>query len=84
MSIVNLKAEFGLKYDSSDIGRNIVKFRKQKKITRNKLAYKACVDGTSLMRIERGENSPVLDTLLKIIDGLDISMAEFFRNFTEH
>ncbi|MDR1452398.1 MAG: helix-turn-helix domain-containing protein [Candidatus Margulisbacteria bacterium] len=36
------------------------------------------------MRIERGENSPTLDTLLKIIDGLDISAAEFFRNFKEH
>jgi transcriptional regulator with XRE-family HTH domain len=84
MSIVNLKEEFGLKYDSRDISRNIVKFRKLKKITRNKLAYKACVDGTVLMRIERGENSPTLDTLLKIIDGLDISLAKFFRDFTEH
>ncbi|GBR74002.1 transcriptional regulator XRE family [Candidatus Termititenax aidoneus] len=84
MSIAQLKTEFGLKYDSSDIGRNIVKFRKQKKITRHRLAYKACVDGTVLMRIERGENSPTLDTLLKIIDGLDISLAKFFRGFTEH
>ena len=73
-----------MKYDSGDIGKKIVEFRKQKKMTRHKLAYKACVDGTALMRIERGENSPTLDTLLKIIDGLDISLSDFFRNFTEH
>ena len=84
MSIVNLKAEFGMKYDSSDIGKNITRFRRRKKMSRNKLAYKACVDGTVLIRIERGENSPTLDTLLKIIDGLDISLARFFRGFTEY
>ena len=83
MSIMNLKADFGMKYDSEDIGRNIVKFRKIKKMSRNKLSYKSCVDGTAIMRIERGECSPVLDTLLRIIDGLDISIADFFCDFTE-
>jgi hypothetical protein len=33
------------------------------------------------MRIEKGVSSPVLDTLLKIIDGLDLTPAKFWQKF---
>jgi transcriptional regulator with XRE-family HTH domain len=84
MSIAPLKKEFGLRYDSADIGKHINKLRLQRNLTMHKLSYKTCVGVAVLTRIEKGENSPVLDTLLKIIDGLDLSIAEFFCGFTEH
>jgi transcriptional regulator with XRE-family HTH domain len=34
-----------------------------------------------LLRIERGEREPMLSTLLKIIDGLGLQPAEFFKAF---
>ena len=82
MSIRKLKEEFGMKYDSKDIGEHIVKLRQQKNWTRNKLALKSCVDNPVLARIEKGENSPVLDTLLMILDGLGVQPADFFRKFS--
>jgi transcriptional regulator with XRE-family HTH domain len=79
--VSRLKEDLGLKYDTKDIGRHITKLRRQKKLSMHRLAYEACVDATVLMRIEKGERIPMLDTLLKIIDGLDLKPAEFFRPF---
>ena len=47
----------------------------------HRLAYEACVDATVLMRVEKGERVPMLDTLLKIIDGLNMLPADFFKVF---
>ena len=77
----NIKQDFGLKYDSKDVGKHIVKLRKQKKMSRNQLVFKSHVDGTAIMRIERGECSPVLDTLFRIIGGLGLQPKEFFEAF---
>ena len=81
MSIRKLKEDYGLKYDSRDIGSHIAKLRQQQKLTRNKLASISGVDTPVLTRIELGQNSPVLDTLLMIIDGLGLTPTEFFTKF---
>jgi transcriptional regulator with XRE-family HTH domain len=81
MSIRNLKGEFGFKYDSRDIGEHIAELREAKKWTRNKLARISCIDAPVLTHIEKGESSPVLDTLLMILDGLGLRPAEFFQPF---
>ena len=77
----NLKEDFNLKYDTKDIGKRIKELREARKITLHFLSYKACVDHSVLTRVERGEREPMLSTLLKIIDGLDIQPAEFFKIF---
>jgi transcriptional regulator with XRE-family HTH domain len=77
----NLKEDFDLKYDIKDIGRRIKQLREAKKMTVNFLAHKACIDHSMLMRAERGDREPMLSTLLKIIDGLGLQPAEFFRIF---
>jgi transcriptional regulator with XRE-family HTH domain len=79
--VYSLKKDIGLKYDTKDIGRHITKLRLQKKLSMHRLAYEACVDATVLMRIEKGERVPMLDTLLKIIDGLKLLPADFFKAF---
>ncbi|MDR1453477.1 MAG: helix-turn-helix transcriptional regulator, partial [Candidatus Margulisbacteria bacterium] len=73
MSIAKLKEDFNFKYDSADVGKHIARLRKAKKWSLHKLSYESCLDVAVLMRIEKGVSSPVLDTLLKIIDGLDLT-----------
>ncbi|GBR73523.1 transcriptional regulator XRE family [Candidatus Termititenax aidoneus] len=76
-----LKEDFGLKYDTLDIGQRIRDLRQKKKWSMHRLSYEACIDSAVLMRIEKGIRAPVLDTLLKIIEGLGLRPAEFFRVF---
>ena len=83
-NISDIKSEFGLKYDAKDIGAHIKKLRLQKKWSLHKLSYRACVDTTVLMRIEKGEREPMLNTILKVVDGLGLSLADFFRNFKDY
>lgn len=77
----HLKDYFGLKYDTTDIGKHIRKLRQKKKWSLHRLSYEAHVDVAVLMRIEKGLRAPVLDTLLKIISGLGSTPAKFFRVF---
>ncbi|MDR1997718.1 MAG: helix-turn-helix transcriptional regulator [Candidatus Margulisbacteria bacterium] len=80
----SLKADFGLKYDHKDIGAYLRTLRLAKGWSMYQLAYKSCVRESVIMRIEKGLRDPRLSTLLKIIDGLGISLAEFCQDFTKH
>ena len=79
--IINIKEEFDLKYDAKDIGKYIQKLRLQRKWSMHKLAYRSCINNTVLMRIEKGEREPKLNTIIKIADGLNLSLADFFKPF---
>jgi transcriptional regulator with XRE-family HTH domain len=79
--VQNLKEDFDLKYDTKDIGKRVKELRETRKMSVNFLAHKACIDHSMLMRAERGEREPMLSTLLKIIDGLGLQPAEFFKVF---
>lgn len=46
-----------------------------------KLSLNSGISNSVLLRVEKGEREPKVNTLLKIIDGLDISPAEFFKDF---
>ena len=72
----NLKKDFGLKYDAKDVGKRIKELRQMKKMTANFLAHKSFVDCNMIVRAERGINEPMLSTLLRIIQGLEIQPAE--------
>ena len=70
-----------LEYDSIAIGKHITALRKAKKLSMYQLALDAGISRTVLMHTEKGEREPRINTLLKIIDGLDMKPAEFFKPF---
>ena len=53
----------------------IAKIRKQKNITQEQLAQKANVTQTQVARTENLTYSPSLDTLTKILNGLDLELG---------
>ena len=68
-SIINIK-----------IGMLIRKIRKSKNISQYKLSYKAeFVTRMTLIRIEKGETNPSIDTLKDICDALDIKLKDIFN-----
>lgn len=70
-----------LTFTSKDIGKHITKLRKNKSWSMYKLSLNSGISNSVLMRIEKGEREPKINTLLRIIDGLEISPAEFFKHF---
>ncbi len=55
------------------IGTNIRKYRKQKGIHQEQLAYMTGLSANYIGMIERGEKLPALDTFLRIADALEVS-----------
>lgn len=53
----------------------IAKIRKQKNITQEQLAQKANVTQTQVARVENLTYAPSLDTLTKILNGLDLELG---------
>ncbi|MDR1997693.1 MAG: helix-turn-helix domain-containing protein [Candidatus Margulisbacteria bacterium] len=74
----------GTQYTSKDVVARIRKLRKNKKMSMYMLALNAGLNNTVIQRVERGEREPRIGTLFKIIDGLEMSPAEFFRDFAEY
>ena len=67
-------------YDTEDIAEHITKLRKAKGISAYRLALDSGINKSILIRIENKEREPVLSTLLKIIDGLEMTPAQFFAD----
>jgi transcriptional regulator with XRE-family HTH domain len=74
----------GAKYSNRDVIARIRKIRKSKKLSMYMLALNSGLNNTVIQRVERGEREPKINTLFKIIDGLEISPAEFFKPFWEY
>lgn len=53
----------------------IVKIRKQKKISQVELAKKACVSQQAISRLEKEKHIPKIDTLMKIVNGLGLKLT---------
>ena len=60
------------------ICERIAKLRKEKKITLEKLAYQSGISKGGLSEIERNMKEPRAYTILRICNGLEISIKEFF------
>lgn len=70
------------------ICQRIAALRKSKKITLEKLAYQSGISKGGLSEIERNMKEPRAYTILRICNGLGITMDEFFnfqelKNFSE-
>lgn len=61
------------------LGLRVKKFRKQKKLTQEKLAEIIGVDNGYISKLEVGQNFPSITTLEKIADVLDVELYELFR-----
>lgn len=65
-----------------EIGNRIRELRKEQDITQLDLATKSDIDERQIQRLERGQTSPTLKTLVKITNGLNINFLDFF-NFVD-
>ena len=63
-----------------EIGRRIKELRKQKRIPQEKLAEMIGITPNYLSALERGAYNIKLDTLVQIIDCLDITADDLFRD----
>lgn len=66
---------------SFDFGEKIRTIRDKKSLTMKELAEKAGVSESLISQIERNKVSPALDTLLAIVDVLDIDLEYLFAGF---
>ncbi|MGB1211659.1 MAG: helix-turn-helix domain-containing protein [Lacinutrix venerupis] len=62
-----------------DIGTRIQELRRAQGITQLDLASKADIDVRQVQRLENGQTSATLKTLLKIINGLGVNFLYFFE-----
>ncbi len=51
-------------------------------LTQEDLADRAGLDRSYIGGIERGERNPTLSVIEKIVDGLGLSLAEFFSSYS--
>lgn len=60
------------------VGSTIRDLRKSQGLSQEKLAEKAGLHRTYIGALERGEKSPTVDTLVKIVLALNVSLNDFF------
>ena len=65
---------------AQEIGRRIKEIRKQKKIPQEKLAEMIGISPNYMSAVERGAYNIKLDLLVQIIDCLDITADDLFRD----
>lgn len=61
-----------------ELGRQIAKWRRKKKISQRELAFRCDVDKPSITRIERGNTNPTSITLQKLSEALNVPISSFF------
>ena len=63
---------------SVDIGVRLKEVRTQKKLSQRELAKRAGVTNSTISLIEQNRVSPSVSSLIKVLDGLPMSLQEFF------
>jgi len=64
-----------------DIANRVIELCRQHKITTNRLADLSCLNQSTVQNIVSGRNnSTTIDTIEKICEGLNISLADFFTD----
>lgn len=64
---------------SQRFGDRLRKLREQKRISQQQLAQKAGVDLTTINELENGNRDPMLKTVWKIANALEIKMSQLFE-----
>lgn len=63
---------------SERIGNRIYCLRKQKKLSREKLAFKIGISSQQLFKYETGQNKITIDRIVDIVNALDLEILDFF------
>jgi len=61
-----------------DVGRRLRELRKARNLTQSDLAQRIGIQQSDLCRMEKGRYRVRLETLMRILQELDVSVAEFF------
>ncbi len=61
------------------IGQRLKEIRLQKKLTQEEVAWKSEVDRTFMNHVENGKRNISVDSLNKILNGLEVSVKDFFN-----
>jgi len=67
-----------MSYICDEFGKNLKKYRLQKKLSQEKLAEIAGLHRTYISDVERGKRSISLDNIEKISNALDVEVYELF------
>ncbi len=59
-----------------DLARNLKRIRKVRGVAQERLAFDAGVDRTVVSKVERAVGNPSLETLLKLANQLDATLAD--------
>ena len=59
-------------------GKRVAELRRNAGYSQEQFAFKCELDRTYVGAIERGEKSPTLNTIIKIVNALGISKSELF------
>jgi len=65
-------------FDSLAVGAKLKTYRQKCGYTMRGLASQACVTASFISMIESGKTSPTIITLQKILEAMNVSVAEFF------
>jgi transcriptional regulator with XRE-family HTH domain len=76
-----VSTENELDYDAKAVGKYITKLRRAKKISMYQLALDSGISRSVLLHTEKGKREPRLNTVFRIIDGLEMRPADFFKVF---
>lgn len=60
-------------------GKNVRKFRQQKRLTQEQLAFEAQIDLTYVGGIERGKRNPSLLVMARIADALGMALTKLLQ-----
>ena len=61
------------------IGENIRRFRRQKGLSQEELAWTGTINRSFIGGLERAEKKPSIDTMMKIAKTLDVPLYQFFK-----
>ena len=65
---------------NKNLANNIIRLRKQKSLSQEKLARLSDVANNTIIKMETGENdNPTLDTLRKVAKALDVSVDKLIN-----
>ena len=65
---------------NKNLANNIIRLRKQKSLSQEKLARLSDVANNTIIKMETGENdNPTLDTLRKVAKALDVSIDKLIN-----
>ena len=74
----HMSTDSELKYNNIEIGRLLKSLREEKGYSTYRLAIESGVSSGVIVRVEKGEREPKINTLLRILNGLEITPSKFF------